>query len=354
MSFTRLIAFLGRSVLLGVVVAGLVLVLIPDLRIGNGFTGEWFDRTAANPSRVSYFEALSAAAPAVVNIYSVSIENSSSLSNRSRERTSLGSGVIMTEGGYILTCHHVVENADIMYIRLQDSRVFEAQMVGFDVFTDLAVLKVNAENIHVIPQLKSPETRVGDVVMAIGNPYDLGQTITQGIVSRTGNNGLANYVDFIQTDAVLNQGNSGGALVDSNGHLIGITNSSFAIRDNRRRVRSVDGVNFAVPYELARTVMNEIIENGKVTRGQLGFGGSEFTDRPGILVTSIQPGSPADIAGLKVNDILVSIDNTPVEGASKALDRIAETPPGTILSLVVLRDEQRVSMQVVVGELSAS
>lgn len=351
-------AFLLRSIFLGVIVAGLILVFVPNLRIGSGFTTEWFDPESQFPAKASYYDALSASAPAVVNIYSVSIENSSSLFNqsRSRERTSLGSGVIMTEGGYLLTCYHVVENADIMYVRLQDSRVVEAQMVGFDIFTDLAVLKVKADNLHVIPQLEVNDTRVGDVVMAIGNPYDLGQTITQGIVSRTGRNGLANFFDFIQTDAVLNQGNSGGALVDSNGHLVGITNASFAVRDNRQRVRSVDGVNFAVPHELARRVMHEIIENGKVTRGQLGFVGGEFTDpeRHGIVVTSVQPGGPADVAGLQVNDILVSIDEAQVKSASKALDRIAETPPGTILSLIVIRDNEQVSMQVVVGELSPS
>lgn len=358
MSLTRFMAFLIRSAFLGVIVAVLILAFVPNLRVGNGFTAEWFNPTSQYPERVTYYDALSASAPAVVNIYSVSIENSSRIFNqsRSRERTSLGSGVIMTEGGYILTCYHVVEDADVMYVSLQDSRLVEAEMVGFDIFTDLAVLKVNADNLHVIPQLEATSTRVGDVVMAIGNPYDLGQTITQGIVSRTGRNGLANLFDFIQTDAVLNQGNSGGALVDSNGHLVGITNASFAIRDNRQRVRSVDGVNFAVPYQLARRVMNEIIENGKVTRGQLGFAGSEFTDpdRLGIVVTSVQPGGPADVAGLRVNDILISIDDSEVKSASKALDRIAETPPGTILSLIVMRDQERVTMQVVVGELSPS
>ncbi|MBT0585194.1 trypsin-like peptidase domain-containing protein [Alteromonas oceanisediminis] len=356
MSIKQIVSFVFRSVLLGCIVAALILLFVPDLRVGNGFGKHFFDnspRSAIN--RLSYYDALSVSAPAVVNIYSVSIENTSSLFNpaRSRERTSLGSGVVMTETGYILTCYHVVNDADSINVQLQDGRFLEAQMVGFDVFTDLAVLKVNADNLHVMPQLEDTQTRVGDLVMAIGNPYDLGQTITHGIVSKTGRNGLANFVDFVQTDAVLNQGNSGGALVDSDGYLIGITNASFLVRDNRRRVRAVDGVNFAIPYELAIRVMNQIIATGKVTRGQLGFNGSEFYNRSGIVVTGVQPGSPADTGGLQVNDLLVAIDGEPVESAPKALDLIAETPPGTIMTLEVMRgDNQRMTLQVVVGELS--
>ncbi|MDM7861845.1 trypsin-like peptidase domain-containing protein [Alteromonas sp. ASW11-36] len=353
-SLNAFLGFIFRSVFLGLIVAALILLFIPDLRMGSGFADPWFSRDSSSAEKISYYDALAVSAPAVVNIYSVGIEVSNNpFSQRLRERTSLGSGVIMSENGYILTCYHVVENADTIAVSLQDSRLLEAEMVGFDVFTDLAVLKVKADNLHVMPQLAESSTRVGDVVMAIGNPFDLGQTITHGIVSRTGRNGLANYVDYIQTDAVLNQGNSGGALVDSNGVLVGITNASFLVRDNRSRVRSVDGVNFAVPYQLAKRVMDEIIASGKVTRGQLGFAGSEFNNRPGILVTAVQPGSPADVAGLLVNDILVAIDGIEVETATKTLDRIAETPPGTIMQLEVVRDGNRIAMQVVVGELRA-
>lgn len=352
-SLNAVLGFLFRSTFLGLIVAAFLLIFVPDLRVGTGFDGIWFNDKSQAPERASYYDAISVSAPAVVNIYSESIEYSNDPFSpaRSRERSNLGSGVIMTESGYLLTCYHVVENADTIAVSLSDNRIVEAQMIGYDVYTDLAVLKINATNLIPIPQLEDPATRVGDVVMAIGNPYDLGQTITQGIVSRTGKNGLANYVDFIQTDAVLNQGNSGGALVDSNGNLVGITNSSFAVRDNRRRVRSIDGVNFAVPYPLAKRVMDEIIENGKVTRGQLGFVGNEMTNRNGILVNGIQPNSPADVGGLRVNDILVAVDNELVESASKTLDKIAETPPGTILQLEVLRENETITMQVVVGEL---
>jgi serine protease DegS len=223
--------------------------------------------------------------------------------------------------------------------------------VGFDEVTDLAVLKVEAAGLQVIPQFPDPDLRVGDVVMAIGNPLDLGQTITSGIVSRTGHTGLANYFDFVQTDAVLNQGNSGGALVDSNGYLVGITNANFKTLDNRRRVQNVDGVNFAVPYPLAKRVMDEIIENGTVRRGQLGFRGKGYADTQGILVEEVAANGPADVAGLRVNDLLLSINGVALDDGTKALDLIAETRPGSEVILVISRNERLITMTVIVGEL---
>jgi len=312
----------------------------------------WLNGPDPREGRVTYYDALSRAAPAVVNIYSISIESGSGLFRRQpRERTNLGSGVMMTASGYLLTCYHVVQNADSIYVALQDSRVMEAQIIGFDQLTDLAVLKVNADNLSVIPQLDTPDIRVGDMVMAIGNPYDLGQTITQGIVSRAGHNGLSNYVDYIQTDAVLNQGNSGGALVDSKGYLVGITNANFQIRDRRRGVRNVDGINFAVPYELAKRVMEEIIISGKVTRGQLGFEGREHPDRPGIEVTNIVPNGPAAIAGLRPEDIILAVDGVRLESALEAQDMIAETTPGKEIELIVSREGDLLTMTAIVAEL---
>lgn len=347
--------FIAKSVLLGTLVAVLLLLFLPNLRQGNGITQGWFSTPSVSANRESYFTALSRSAPAVVNIYSVSIETDTGLfRNQPRERASLGSGVIMTENGYILTCHHVVENADSIYVAVQDGRVLEAHIVGTDPLTDLAVLKVTADNLHVIPQVSEPDPHVGDVVMAIGNPFDLGQTITQGIVSRAGRNGLSNYVDFIQTDAVLNQGNSGGALVDSNGILLGITNANFQVRDSRNRVRNVDGINFAVPYELAKRVMDEIISNGRVIRGQLGFIGSENRNRPGIDVTAVAKGSPADTAGLKPGDIIVAIDGVRLESAAKTLDMIAETAPGTTLKLEISRNGDPLVISATVAELGTT
>lgn len=348
----RILWFFFRSIVIGAIVASLILLLVPELRQGSGIDFKRLFESEPVSNRQSYYDAISRSAPSVVNIYSVSIESNSLFSNTSRERTNLGSGVIMTEDGYILTCHHVINNASSIYVAMQDSRLFEAQIVGYDLFTDLAVLKINADNLHAIPQLSKTSTRVGDVVMAIGNPYNLGQTITQGIVSRTGRNGLANYVDFIQTDAELNQGNSGGALVDSEGYLMGITNANFKTFDAQRRVRDVNGVNFAVPYELASRVMSDIITHGKVTRGQLGFSGNEYQGQDGIIIANIVSGSPADLAGLQVNDVLLAIDNRPISGASTALDMIAETPPGTQLLLQIQRQEAFLTIQVTVGELT--
>ncbi|GBL04885.1 serine protease DegS [Glaciecola sp. KUL10] len=350
----RFLISLLKPVILGVTVAVILLVFIPEFRQGSGISFNWLKNQDQIPERLSYYDALSRSAPAVVNIYSVSFDTRNSIfRSRGNERTSLGSGVIMSEDGYLLTCYHVIKDADSIYVALQDSRILEAQMVGFDTHTDLAVLKVTADDLHVIPQVNETGIRVGDVVMAIGNPYNLGQTITQGIVSRTGQNGLANYVDFVQTDAVLNQGNSGGALVDSNGYLVGITNANFQTLDERRRITSVDGINFAVPYELAKRVMDEIISDGRVTRGHLGISGAESTrGAPGIIVTGVAPNGPAHTAGMQVNDILLSVNGVRLESASKTLDMIAETKPGTELVLEVSRNEEVITMTVVVGELS--
>lgn len=337
---------------MGVVVAGMLLLFFPEFRQGTGLNINWFDRTPSITPRVSYYDALAISAPAVVNIYSVSLDNSNRLfRSRPIERTNLGSGVIMKEDGYLLTCYHVIKNADSIYVAMQDSRFLPAQLVGFDEITDLAVLRIYEDNLQVIPQVEDPDLRVGDMVMAIGNPLDLGQTITAGIVSRVGSNGLANYFDFIQTDAVLNPGNSGGALVDSNGYLVGITNANFKTLDDFRRVQDVNGVNFAVPYPLAKRVMDEIIENGTVRRGQLGFSGKGFDNR-GILVNSVMTNGPAHMAGLKVNDLLLSVAGEEVRDVSKTLDLIAETAPGTQLQLVVSRDDKIITMTVTVGELN--
>jgi len=352
---SKILVALLKPIMLGIVVAAILLLFFPEFRKGEGLDIDWLNKEAKIPARLSYYEALARSAPAVANIYSIEIEENSRrlFRNRSTERTSLGSGVVMREDGYLLTCYHVIKNADSIYAALQDSRVVPAQLVGFDEVTDLAVLKVEADNLHVIPQFPDPDLRVGDVVMAIGNPLDLGQTITSGIVSRTGHTGLANYFDFVQTDAVLNQGNSGGALVDSNGYLVGITNANFKTIDERSRVQDVVGVNFAVPYPLAKRVMDEIIENGTVKRGRLGFSGKGYNDTQGILVEEVALNGPAYVAGLRVNDVLLSINGIKLDNTAKALDLIAETRPGSEMVIVVSRDQQIITMTVIVGELQS-
>ncbi len=214
-------------------------------------------RTQDNmPAAISYAKAVRAAAPAVVNVYTVTTQQDPrSYQRRIIRNESLGSGVIMRADGYILTNYHVVNGADQIVVALQDGRQLEAMLIGQDRMTDLAVLYVAAENLPVIPQQAEIEPQVGDLVLAIGNPLNLGQSITQGIISATGRAGLStnNYTDFMQMDAAINAGNSGGALVNSNGILVGINTAAF----QRQRNLEVQGIFFAVPYRLAHTVMGK-------------------------------------------------------------------------------------------------
>jgi serine protease DegS len=346
------ISFIIKSILIGVVVSSIILLLVPDLRKGSEISWTLFSPQKITQEKLTFNHAVNAAGPAVVNIYSQSIDNTVSFNRRQPvERISIGSGVIMTETGYILTCQHVIENANSILVGLQDGRRVEAQIIGKDPITDLAVLSIVADNLHVIPQQDQIDFRVGDVVLAIGNPYDLGQTITQGIVSRYSQSLFATYFDYIQTDAVLNEGNSGGALVDSNGYLVGINNANYKTFDSRRRVKDVEGVSFAIPYSLAKKVMDEIIVNGKVTRGVLGFGGEVNPLGDGILVTSITSGDPAQASGLQVGDIVVSVDDVPANNLRKTLELITNTLPGKTMQLEVNRNNKLITIDIVVAEL---
>jgi serine protease DegS len=343
--------FLTKSIFIGLIISTIILLLVPDLRRGSGLPMILFTNNDSSQEKLSYSSAVNAAGPAVVNIYSTSIDSAGYNRRRSVERNSLGSGVVMTSGGYILTCYHVIANAKLIIVGLQDGRFEEAQIVGYDPITDLAVLSVTAENLQPIPQLDDPKTLVGDVVLALGNPYNLGQTVTQGIVSRINNNGLNNYFDYIQTDAVINEGNSGGALVNSEGFLIGINNANFKTRISPGRVESVDGVSFAVPYNLVNKVLSEIIATGKVTRGALGFVGQAGPTSAGIIVTAIGQGSPAELGGLQVRDLIQSVNEIPAIGIRDTLDYIADTSPGQILTLEVNRDGAILKLRMIVAEL---
>lgn len=347
----KFFSFIGKSVALGIIISAIILALVPDLRRGSGLSLDVFSRKPQIEQKQSYYTAISQSAPAVVNIYSTSIDVRSNGGRRQQvNRTSLGSGVIMTENGYVLTCWHVIKNAESTFVTLQDSRFVSAELVGFDEITDLAVLKINADNLHVIPQLDDPKTRVGDVVLAIGNPLNIGQSITSGIVSRSGHNITQNFIDFIQTDAVLNEGNSGGALVDSNGVLIGINNADFKTLDRQGRVVDANGIFFAVPYSLARRVMDEIISNGKATHGQLGFVGAKIIDGLGVVILSIEPGSPADKAGLQLEDVILTINSAELASLDQTLNMIAKSTPGDTLELTVSRDGSTSTVNVIVGE----
>jgi serine protease DegS len=345
-----------RSAVIGLIVAGILLAAVPMLR--KNITDPLFERNFAQTSEepVSYNSGVRHAAPAVVNVYNRNMGNSSQ--NELAIRT-LGSGVIMNDNGYILTNKHVINNADQIIVALQDGRVFEALLVGSDSLTDLAVLKINAGNLPVIPINSHRAPHVGDVVMAIGNPYNLGQTVTQGIISATGRIGLSpsGRQNFLQTDASINQGNSGGALVNSLGELMGINTLSF---DQSNDGATPEGIGFAIPTALATKVMGKLIRDGRVIRGYIGISGREVSplhgpnnglDRiQGIVVNEVTPNGPAANAGMQVRDVIVNVNNKPAVSAIETMDQVAEVRPGTVIPVEIIRDGQELTLQVTVQE----
>jgi len=338
--------FLLQSVGLGLVVAAIVIIAKP-------FWAQSESLRQNGNEIPSFNQAVRKAAPAVVNIYSMGEIQGSYYQPQSSRVWRLGSGVIMDSQGYILTAHHVVDNVDKIEVALQDGRRYAAQLIGSDRYTDLAVLKIDAENLPVIPVQSTRRVRVGDIVLAIGNPYNIGQTITQGIVSASGGRvGVSNsYSDLIQMDAVINQGASGGALVNTAGELIGINNARY----NSAFGDGGEGIYFAVPYENARKVMKTLIQEGKVVRGYIGISVnpnfSEEQSLSGILITGVERNSPAAKAGLQPNDFLVAIGGDPVRSAPEGLDRVAGSEPGTKLEVEFYRNEKRMTTTVTVAEL---
>lgn len=342
-----------RSAGLGLLIALLLLLVVPSLREHSPFMfNNVIDETPA-----SYTTAVRRAAPAVVNVYNRGI---SDLGYQRLAIRTLGSGVIMDQRGYILTNKHVINDADQIIVALQDGRVFEALLVGSDPLTDLAVLKINATSLHVIPINPKRIPRIGDVVLAIGNPYNLGQTITQGIISATGRVGLnpTGRQNFLQTDASINRGNSGGALVNSLGELMGINTLSFGKSDNGE---TPEGLGFAIPMQLATKIMEKLIRDGRVIRGYIGISGRDNlpvhsmagnrSDQiQGIIVEEITPGGPAARAGIQVNDVIVSVMNKPAISVLETMDQVAEIRPGTVVSVQVLRGNQLITFQVTIQE----
>ena len=313
------------------------------------------------PAAISYAKAVRRAAPAVVNVYTRStLVDPRSLRPRTIERQELGSGVIMSSQGYILTNYHVVNGADYIEVALQDGRTLEAVLIGQDQLTDLAVLYVQAENLPVIPQDQQLESQVGDVVLAIGNPLNLGQTITQGIISANGNTGLSSrgYIDFMRMDAAINRGNSGGALVNSNGILVGINAAAFQLED-----QDIQGIFFAIPYKLALNIMQKLIKQGRVTRSHLGVAGDAVVNAAGerlissgqrlygLSITAVNSNGPAAEAGLQVGDILLKISGKPFSSVQQALNMIAETAPNSELALTIDRSGQIITINATVREL---
>jgi serine protease Do len=279
-----------------------------------------------------------------------------------RRERSLGSGVIVTADGYLLTNNHVVEGADEIKVLLSDGRtVHDAKLIGTDPQTDIAVLKIErAADLPAIPLADSDALEVGDLVIAIGNPFGVGQTVTSGIVSATGRGGMGilDYEDFIQTDASINPGNSGGALVDAAGRLVGINTAILS------RSGSSSGVGFAVPVNLARYVLERIVADGKVTRGQLGVMIQPITPElakefnlpaaKGALVGEVTRRSPAERAGIKDGDVIVEFDGRPVEDSRHLRLLVAQTPPGTTVRLKIVRDGQEQTLTAKLEEAPAT
>jgi serine protease DegQ len=326
---------------------------------------------AQPPGRlVSYREAANKAVPSVVNISATKeVRRRSPMLddpafrrffgdrfNTPETQLSLGSGVVVSREGFILTNHHVVDGVSEIRVTMNDGRTVPGKIVGTDPDTDLAVVRIAAPGLTPITFGQSDQLRVGDVVLAIGDPFSVGQTVTMGIVSALGREiGSANpYGSFIQTDAAINPGNSGGALVDSAGNLVGINTLIFS------RSGGSLGIGFAIPVSLAKKVMEQIIETGAVTRGWFGVEVASITPElaeslglagtRGAIVGGIERGSPAERGGIRLGDVIVKVGERPVPDMNAALNAIADIPPGKTVAVLVLRRNQEVGLSVTVGK----
>lgn len=332
--------------------------------------------TDAGPVQNSYADVVSRVAPAVVTVRSESRSRATQQQSpfddpafreffgdgfrgpqpRGPQR-GIGSGVIVTQDGFILTNNHVVEGADTVTIELTDRRTFTAKVVGTDPPSDLAVLKIDARSLPVLPLGDSDRVRVGDVALAVGNPLGIGQTVTSGIISAKGRSNRGSgesFEDFIQTDAPINRGNSGGALVNTNGELIGINSQILSPTGG-----SI-GIGFAIPSNMAKNVMDQLTRTGKVRRSQVGIGIQPVTadvaaslglaEPRGILVSRIEPGSPAERAGIRRGDIVTALNGTPVNDYNSFRNQVANTQPGTQVTLTVNRDGREQPVRVTLVE----
>lgn len=319
---------------------------------------------------VSYAAAVDKAAPAVVNIYTTTIVKQPvnpivinpllrpfGQPYKEKAQSSLGSGVIVSPDGHLLTNYHVVANATQIVVALHDGRESKARVVGIDPDTDLAVLKIDLPNLPTITLAASDNVRVGDVVLAIGNPFGVGQTVTMGIISATGRHelGLNTYEDFIQTDAAINPGSSGGALIDATGNLIGISTAIFSESGGSQ------GIGFAIPSKLASSVLQEIIMHGDVTRGWLGLSVMTISqqqlaskgvkiDQNALLITDIVQNGPAASAGLRPGDLMLSVNGKPTNDGRAIMNLIAQTPPNSKVALNVLRNNQAFAIDATVAK----
>lgn len=332
---------LFHSALWGLAAAGVILFAVPRLNNSNIFTSD---------DIVSFKNAVRIASPAVVNVYNRSFSSASINDNDQLQVNNLGSGVIMSKDGYILTNKHVIQNADQIVVALQNGNIFEASLVGSDNLTDLAVLKIRANNLSTIPQNLDRQAHVGDVVLAIGNPYNLGQSVSQGIISAVGRNAVGDSVgrqNFIQTDASINRGNSGGALINSAGELVGISTLSIGKTANE----IAEGLNFAIPMDIANDVLQKIIRDGRVIRGYFGVQSDiSSSNEEGIVITGVSPNSPAAKSGIQVGDVILKLNNQEGISAREMMQIIANTKPNSKVLVTILRLGKILQLPVVIEE----
>ncbi len=323
---------------------------------------------------VSYADAVKKAAPSVVNVYTTKLTVQKGKSffsdpllqrffgNRFTTRpyvkreNSLGSGVIISSDGLIMTNNHVIQDAEEIWIVLSDGRTLQAKVVGTDPDTDLALLNIGEKGLDVIKAGNSDTMQVGDVVLAIGNPFGVGQTVTMGIVGATGRShlGINTFENFIQTDAAINPGNSGGALINANGELVGINTAIFS------KSGGSHGIGFAIPVKLAKGVMQQLLKNGRVVRGWLGLAGQDMTpalansfnlkETDGVLISGVLEGGPADQAGIKPGDIISQINDQGHKSASEILNYISTLTPGDKVEISGWRGKSEFKIEATVAE----
>ena len=382
----RIVTFITASAIVGLAAAFIAVVLRPELIARHSPPTQVAPRpapapaitpapavkpAAAEPPRPvnSYADAVERAAPAVVNIYTARLVTETIRPNaieqlfgdaqprlRQRLERSLGSGVIMDSAGHVITNHHVIEKAELIRVLLADGRIADARVVGRDPDTDLALLQLDLKkDLPVMPLGHSDRLRTGDIVLAIGNPVGLSQTVTQGIVSATGRAqlGVATFENFIQTDAPINVGNSGGALINASGELVGINTAVLA------KNLGVEGIGFAIPVNLVRGVMSEILTKGRVVRGWIGILPVEVDQleaqrfnlaQPGIVIAKLYEQSPATDAGLQLRDIILTVNGVPVKSVQDTLTRIAQVKPGKKIKITGIRGTERFATDVQVSE----
>ena len=370
----RTVLFVGQSVVLGLAIAFVVLVLWPEL-IPQRLLPAPATPVATTPAPVvlprdnapaSYASAVAKAAPAVVNINTAKVVTlkrnpffddplfrqffGGELTPQKRLETSLGSGVIISEKGFILTNHHVVSGADAIQVSLNDGRTAAAKVIGSDPESDLAVLRIDLPRISAIALGVSDKIRVGDVVLAIGNPFGVGQTVTMGIISATGRNqlGINTFENFIQTDAAINPGNSGGALIDVHGTLVGINTAIFT------RSGGSQGIGFAIPTSLSKEVLDQIIQHGRTVRGWLGVEAQAITpelaqalglkETRGVIIAGVVTNGPADKAGIRRGDIVRAIEGEKINDAHGVLMSVSKRKPGTKVKIDLVRDNKEQSV----------